>query len=640
MGLIGRVWAEIGGDSSGLKKAAKEAEDALNNLGKKTQSFADQQAALEKKGLLGGLLTRQNEEQVNKTGDAIKKVTGYVKGLVSVAAIYKGLKWMKDATYDAIDYADEVRNISRVTGASAEESSRLIQVTDSLGITTSVLTSSLQTMVKKGYQPTIESLMELSTQYRALTDPMEKALFLQNRFTQGTQGGGAGMGPLLELGPDKIQAMSASVNKMLVLNEQQLYQARLDALTVARYEQVYEGIKTKVGIGLLKTAYRAGTPGETIITDLQEYAQELKNIDTPQKEFNVLMAQSAKDMGLYIDKYGTLIGGLGKRMVFQEGFLKQAWATKENADAIGMLTDAEIELKNKEMEADAAVRISVGSMILKNSITSDGTSINQDYSSKMAELKEQELEFQATIDYGNKRGWTERNKKMREAAEGLAKVRDAQGKLTVQYKQQLGISAFDLVSAGMKDATPKALFDVSYAMGIVDEKTYGLQSAFYDTMDSLDGFTDGIINADMSLAGNIAKVKQATDVYQELSANTPEGWTVESYYNIFETTYHNDVYGGGYVGGKSYVENLAEGYRIASRLQHGGVVYGGAHGMMVPPGYSNDGMPVMVSSGERLDVTPAGNKTTGDDELHMMIADLKFTLEGLPIYIRDAIQTA
>ena len=40
---------------------------------------------------------------------------------------------------------------------------------------------------------------------------------------------------------------------------------------------------------------------------------------------------------------------------------------------------------------------------------------------------------------------------------------------------------------------------------------------------------------------------------------------------------------------------------------HGGSFIGMQHGGIVPPGYSNDGMPIFISSGERVDVTPAGN---------------------------------
>ena len=46
---------------------------------------------------------------------------------------------------------------------------------------------------------------------------------------------------------------------------------------------------------------------------------------------------------------------------------------------------------------------------------------------------------------------------------------------------------------------------------------------------------------------------------------------------------------------------------------HGGSFRGYAHGGVVPPGYPNDGMPVMVSSGEELKVRPAGNSSKGGD---------------------------
>lgn len=46
---------------------------------------------------------------------------------------------------------------------------------------------------------------------------------------------------------------------------------------------------------------------------------------------------------------------------------------------------------------------------------------------------------------------------------------------------------------------------------------------------------------------------------------------------------------------------------------HGGSFVGLQHGGIVPPGFSNDGMPIWVSSGERVDVTPAGNKTVSGE---------------------------
>jgi hypothetical protein len=73
-------------------------------------------------------------------------------------------------------------------------------------------------------------------------------------------------------------------------------------------------------------------------------------------------------------------------------------------------------------------------------------------------------------------------------------------------------------------------------------------------------------------------------------------------------------------------------------MKHGGSFVGLAHGGIVPPGFSNDGMPIWVSSGERVDVTSAGNKTTDNEELKALIADLRYVMRGLPRDIRDAVQ--
>ena len=71
---------------------------------------------------------------------------------------------------------------------------------------------------------------------------------------------------------------------------------------------------------------------------------------------------------------------------------------------------------------------------------------------------------------------------------------------------------------------------------------------------------------------------------------------------------------------------------------HGGSFVGLQHGGVVPPGFSNDGMPVWVSSGEKLDVTPAGNKSVENEQLAGMISELMYAIRGLPRDIRDAVQ--
>ena len=74
--------------------------------------------------------------------------------------------------------------------------------------------------------------------------------------------------------------------------------------------------------------------------------------------------------------------------------------------------------------------------------------------------------------------------------------------------------------------------------------------------------------------------------------------------------------------------------------KHGGSVTGLAHGSIVPPGFSNDGMPVMVSSGERLDVTPAGNKNIVNNDLLYEMRGLRSDMQALPEILRDAVLLA
>ena len=73
---------------------------------------------------------------------------------------------------------------------------------------------------------------------------------------------------------------------------------------------------------------------------------------------------------------------------------------------------------------------------------------------------------------------------------------------------------------------------------------------------------------------------------------------------------------------------------------HGGTFVNLAHGGIVAPGYSNDGMMVNVSSGEQLEVTPAGNKDITESALLAEMQGLRADMEALPLMLRDAVMLA
>ncbi len=121
-----------------------------------------------------------------------------------------------------VDYAAQVRDVSRSLGASAEESSRLVQVADDVGVSYSALTTSLKMAQKDGIDPSIDGLAKLSDQYLSLAPGVERTQFLLDNFGKS----GAEMGKLMEQGGAGIREMSGAIDDSMILTQKALDQAR------------------------------------------------------------------------------------------------------------------------------------------------------------------------------------------------------------------------------------------------------------------------------------------------------------------------------------------------------------------------------------------------------------------------------
>lgn len=148
-----------------------------------------------------------------------------------VAAGY-GIKTVFDATVGTmVNYADQVRAIQQASGATAEESSKLIQITDDYKISQEAL---LKVMQKNGkeYDFTINGLAKMSDQYLSLGSAQERAAFMQDRFGKNwTQ-----FVELMQQGSAKIKASADGINQALILDQRALdsareYEKQLDQLS-------------------------------------------------------------------------------------------------------------------------------------------------------------------------------------------------------------------------------------------------------------------------------------------------------------------------------------------------------------------------------------------------------------------------
>jgi hypothetical protein len=122
---------------------------------------------------------------------------------------------------EAMDYAREIRQLSSITGQTAEETSRLVNVFGDFDIETSQVTAAMRIMRQQGLVPTMDTIAELSDRYLALAPGIERVNFLQTTFGRG----GAEFDAVLRQGSAALRERAATVESGLVLTQRQLDQA-------------------------------------------------------------------------------------------------------------------------------------------------------------------------------------------------------------------------------------------------------------------------------------------------------------------------------------------------------------------------------------------------------------------------------
>ena len=170
-----------------------------------------------------------------------------------IAAIGGGISAAVDYTKDAIEetvkYGDQVATLSRITGTSLEDTSRLIQVAQNMGIEYKDLATGLGNATKKGVDVSIENLLLLADEYKELETPIARAQWLTENF------GAAGrdLEPIFAAATESIVADMEEVSDAMVWDAEK--QESVDAYKqgMAEVKSAFEEVKIEVGTNLLPT---------------------------------------------------------------------------------------------------------------------------------------------------------------------------------------------------------------------------------------------------------------------------------------------------------------------------------------------------------------------------------------------------
>ena len=188
----------------------------------------------------------------DKASAALKGVRGSIITLnQGLELAQKAFKMVSDVVQESIGayvkYADQVRRLSQLNGTNAQETSRIIQLTDDHKVSVEALTMATRKLSQQGLSLTIDSLSKMSDEYLQLGSSSEKTRFLLDKFGRS----GLQFAETMEQGGAAIRGQSAAISQNLILTQKQLVAARDYEKQLDELNDTVMGFKVALGASLL-----------------------------------------------------------------------------------------------------------------------------------------------------------------------------------------------------------------------------------------------------------------------------------------------------------------------------------------------------------------------------------------------------
>lgn len=195
---------------------------------------------------------KQVEGWANRIKGQLSESMNYAVGQIMSQGINQlaaGIENMARETINlGMEYAQQVEDMSRLSGASVEDTSRIIQVADDMRLSYDGISTALKMYAKaqadsgQGSKMSIETLARLSDQYLALAPGVDRANFLLQNFGKS----GIEMGKLMEQGGDGIRSMAAAVDESMIMTEEGIRASEEYRLAMDEWNDAIAGIKLKL----------------------------------------------------------------------------------------------------------------------------------------------------------------------------------------------------------------------------------------------------------------------------------------------------------------------------------------------------------------------------------------------------------
>jgi len=584
--------------------SAENAQVALNKetekLGNMQTELAETDTALDnlKAGNdAAGRSATENGEKQASMGQQVKMTFTEINSAVAIAKqVYQLLNKAVDETVgEFVTYADQVRDITLVTGQQAEEVSRLIQFTDDHKIKTESLNTVMKKMASDGLPLTTDSLAKLSDEYLKLAPGAERQLFLTKEFGKP----GADFAETMLLGGKAIRDESAAISGNLILTEESLQKARDYEIAQDELNDTWMGVKIALG--------------EYAIPPLIEFNKHLVHAAELAQLYS-----DAQAAGLDVTKNnstGNMF--LNGTMVTQEELLVAVKAAQEAATAAAAANQAAVELEdgaffrfNKTLGEGAVIALDAANASSAALYSTIGTlqGITDSYNDTQDELVLKQTDIQTALDLAIKQGYSPTSEKIQGLKSDLEGVNTALGDAAAKYEDESrrAIFAIMMQKAASDEWQPgelEKLLKLGEAWGIYSEDVVNeagnINAALENesaTLEQIQGY------AEWQVAH--PKINMSFDYWLTTHGSPPDS-------SDKTITYTYNQRGGIFNIPSGPVQQMA----------------GGAD-FIVPPGFPNDSFPLRVQSGERVIVIPSDEVTSLDAAMRGMTGSFNQAVNG------------
>lgn len=312
-------------------------------------------------GVLNSLTSR-----MGALGGIIQSVaSGNIAGALSTA-VGAIVDETKKAITSTLEYGTQNQELSGIMGTNTEQSSALIQVSKSLGITHNELTTAVNNAIKNGFVPSVDALKKMAAEYQGLPSAMEKSKYATEKFGASAKT----MQKVLDTTPSAIDEVVESARRLnLIWGNEQINQIEQYQESLFLLQQSYQSLQVTIGTELLPVLdllSRAFTSGSDAIED-------------------------------YRIKGAALLALMGYLQIAQAILGDDTLGLNEKIQALGesylALRDASEEYGAGVSSASSAIAKSVTDATNANrsllSLARQITSENRNYSESMADLTEE-----------------------------------------------------------------------------------------------------------------------------------------------------------------------------------------------------------------------------------------------------------